>query len=365
MKLNFIWYLVIVVFFIQVIAYQRVQSIFKQNHISLYYSNSIYDSVVLRGRINDYVTVFLLDTGFGGHLIYNSFAAGIEHGEIKKYGKVVWENMEPYNMLRLISNGYGVGDGDSKDDYLEKKCTVVDDDYSISLVSISEIVDVDTELLMCPVMNLERTNGTFVDSDGGELFIENKIDGSPHIITLDYLLRRLPVILDFEKGELITHALDIPSNLRFVPSKMVDYVFAIELSVNGRMGYFIMDTGFSGTLCIYKGFEDKFITSDQTTDSSVEQMGVDTESVCSNIYDDNNLVIADYELRGIPVITSDSENKGSDGIQGYVGSMVLQYFHIMISNDKKLYMVRNGIDLDPLQIKNQYKIISRPKTCDK
>lgn len=337
--------------------------------LPMYYDSNINSSLLLRAKFSNYETPVLLDTGFGGYNVYNTFAARAENYYINKMGLAYWHSLSIEDMYEKIIYFNDEYRSSYSSDFYEN-CTVLDDEYQVELVSISDIVPVNTKLLMCPMLEVRNSLGNLPPNKipAKEIFMQNNFNNLPHILTIEYLLEQVPILMDFEN-----YVLKLNANIDDLRTKrvyvmdhiMTDGVYALRMTLNGVSGYFIMDTGFSGTITVYDNHRDIFNFDNTNENRLIQQMGISGTQTCSDLtYGDLEIVPGNI-INQVPVMLSSSDNKGSDEIYGYVGIVILKYFNILISSnfDVLFFKNENFNNIDCGYIQDFYNTISTSGRC--
>ena len=170
----------------------------------------------------------------------------------------------------------------------------------------------------------------------GDVFVTNPLPGSPHIITMDFLMHRAPCIISLSTRRLrckISQTERIVQrqqfNIQLNPS-LVGGAISLQMTVGGAPLTIIIDTGAPGALSVGPDALLKIKKCTMKNAHTVRQVGVHGEEVCSQVFyahvsigtGRNAIVHPDVQ-----VFANDMKVQGADG---YAGMGLLRSFDIWL-----------------------------------
>lgn len=210
------------------------------------------------------------------------------------------------------------------------------------LMGIGETVENQADMLLCPALEIDGVSDA-QDGIGADVLVTNPLPGSPHILTMDYLLHRAPCVLLMRQERLHlrlpmgTSAMLRPS-FAFHRVRLVGGAFAIDVEVGGVVMNLVVDTGASTTLSLSSTSWGRMRTCSAASPRSVVQVGVNGERVCSNVVEARVRVGA-VDLGSVDVLANAMPVQGADG---YLGMGVLRALDLWIEHGR-LGVRRSGL----------------------
>jgi hypothetical protein len=180
-------------------------------------------------------------------------------------------------------------------------------------MGIGETAENQSDMLLCPSIRIDGERD--VDPVQADIFVSNPLRGTPHILTMDYLLHRAPCSIYMRHGRMVfydTKAVGFEN----VPTSMMGGSFVVTMTVGGAPMNIVLDTGASISLSISSTSLKKLKNcSVDAPAKRIRQRGVNGEEVCSDmLLADVN--IGTIALGTVSVLANDTPVQGSDGYAG-------------------------------------------------
>jgi predicted aspartyl protease len=209
-------------------------------------------------------------------------------------------------------------------------------------MGIGETVENQADMLLCPSISFDgRRDNDVIDAD---ILVTNPLPGSPHILTMDYLLHRAPCVV-LTRAERIYFRLPVSMaslmrpTFEFHDVRMVGGAFSVHFVVGDARLDLVVDTGASTTISLSSTSLKKLQTCAATT-KSVIQVGVNGERVCSNVVS-TNVRVGRIDLGNVEVLANTAPVQGSDG---YVGMGLLRALDMWFEHGR-LGVRRSGLSI--------------------
>ena len=191
-------------------------------------------------------------------------------------------------------------------------CRAFTSGCTMRLMGIGETTETQADLFVCPSVKLEGL-ATVFDSD---ILVTNPLPGCVHILTMDYLMHRSPVLLSMRQCRIYFRSMPNPL-MQMVPYTSVGGAFCISVTVSGTPLRCVLDTGAAVTLSISKSSAAKIKTCMSTPqgDASVVQVGVNGERVCSDVVI-ADVMVGTHSLPSTHIFLNSHEVEGADAYMG-------------------------------------------------
>lgn len=212
------------------------------------------------------------------------------------------------------------------------QCKAFASGCTMRLMSISETVEQQADMLLCSALRLRDQYGRWSAAGGtADVFVTNALDRSVHIITSDYLLHASPVLIRPADGTLKLRMNGVETfsalqSMHTSPLLLVGGAPIIRLRVGNQHFDCTLDTGAPGPVCLSAAAARK-IGRCEHMKHTLSQVGVHGERVCSSI------IVADVMCGGhawpaLPVFVNEGTVEHTDG---YVGMGLLRAFDVLIT----------------------------------
>lgn len=210
------------------------------------------------------------------------------------------------------------------------------------LMGIGETSETQSDLLLCPSIVLDGSRN--VGSVSADVLVTNPLRGSPHILTMDYLLHRAPCLLRPKAGRLefqLTRMQEIQNapGFQFFPAKLVGGAFAVPMNIGGVTMLIVVDTGAAAALSLGKDAAKRLKSCRATAPpTKALQGGVNGEKICSNILE-TNVVIGALDMGNVPTFANSHNVQSADG---YAGMGLLRALDIWLE-PSRIGLRRSGL----------------------
>jgi len=222
-----------------------------------------------------------------------------------------------------------------------KNCRTFASGCSMQLMSIDAIQTHHSDLILAPALQLQGKLPSSSSSFESDVLLTHSLPGSVHILTLDYMMHRSPVLI--QPGKITFHAsLSWYDSFRMVEVRHVAGVFAIPIEVDGVGMEVMLDTGSSTGLTLNRSAFRRLPRGTNPSSSSssavhkhIVQRGVNGERTCNNL-SLHRIVLAGYEVDAdpLPVMVKATDGSVSGEVDGYMGLPFLRAFDLWMEQDK-------------------------------
>lgn len=280
------------------------------------------ECIVVDATLAGQRTLFMVDTAYAGAPVVSESFAAVQR-------KCTWGSVpHRYHRCTALASRDVTDDARNSSVYDELlrtfRCRAFTSGCTMRLMGIGETVENQADMLLCPSIVLDGSRDADADLDA-DVLVTNPLPGSPHILTMDYLLHRAPCVF-FMKEEVMrlrlpaSTALVLRHTFQFHEVRLVGGAFSVVVDVGGANMDLVLDTGASTTLSLSSTALAKLRRCSVEEPKSVVQVGVNGERVCSNVLRAPVRVGA-IDLGVVDVLANASPVQGSDG---YVGMGVLR-----------------------------------------
>jgi len=310
--------------------------------------NDMNEAIILEAILNEkYNTLFMLDTGYAGPPVLSSSYLHIQHK--CSYGSVLQRYRKS---LKLIRKGISEDDRNNSINKLimDGKCQSFTSGCTMKLVGIGSVVEQQADMLLCPMISFKNSFGFYVKTKNSQkvdadVLVSNPLPTSVNILTCDYLMHSLPVLIDM-KNELLTlnmtnlHLLSEEGTFIHIPLKTIGGAPVIPIVLGGVELEVTVDTGAPGPVCLGKNSASKLEKCWKSKNSKkILQKGVNGEKICSDIYY-SSLTISNIHFDSVGVF---SNNKNVEDVDGYIGLGVLRSLNLLFLPNS-IGIKKSGLD---------------------
>ena len=192
-------------------------------------------------------------------------------------------------------------------------CRAFTSGCTMRLMGIGETRENQADMLLCPSIRIDGRDD--VSPVAADVLVSNPLRGTPHILTMDYLLHRAPCTLLPGRGEIVFH--DYSGGFETLDATMMGGSFVVPFRVGGTVLQIVLDTGAGICLSLAPTAVERlsacaFPASGRT---SVTQMGVNGERVCADVLR-AEVSVGSLHLGEVDVLANDAPVQGADGYAG-------------------------------------------------
>ena len=310
------------------------------------------ESLVLDASLAGRRVLFMLDTAYAGAPVVSETYAAVQSqcswGDVQSRfrkcmrlaARTVKQDARNVSVARELLQNF--------------RCRAFTSGCTMRLMGIGETVENQADMLLCPSITFDGKNDT--DPIAADVLVTNPLPGSPHILTMDYLLHRAPCVVLPRAGRIyfrlsVAAAALMRPTFEFHPVRLVGGAFSVPVDVGGARLDLVVDTGASTTVSLSSASLHKLKKCTHRADTSVVQVGVNGERVCSNVVS-ADVRVGRLDLGRVDVLANTSPVQGSDG---YVGMGVLRALDLWFEHGR-LGVRRSGLAVRPIER-------ARPSAC--
>ena len=184
------------------------------------------------------------------------------------------------------------------------------------LMGIGTTTEARADMLLCP--SLMRDNAAV-----GDVLVTNPLQGSPHILTIDYLLHRHPCLLcpAWQRLFLDMPAWEVastrPSFEFHANPRLVGGAPSVVMTVGGAELQIVIDTGAAAALSLSPTAISKLKVCGNMGDGPLKAMqtGVNGEKICSDIVT-ASVQIGSTVFPSVQIFANSEDVQGADGYAG-------------------------------------------------
>ena len=295
-------------------------------------NETVYIETILSGKYS----IFMLDTGYAGPPVLSSSYLALNN-ELVSFQTI---EHHIFDVKRRLQRHVSLEDQHNAVNSLLKRgdCVSYTSGCTMKLMSIGATVEQQADMLMCDMLKMKTTSGTFVDSkttrtSKADVFVTNPLPQSVHILTCDFLIHSAPCIISLSQSymqinmSLSEISLHLPM-YNIIPFRMSGGAFVTPITVGGVEMFCTVDTGAPGPICLGANAVKRMTTCKIHTRGriSLNQTGVNNERICSEILS-SDVEFCGKSFNDLPILVNDSD---VDGVDGYVGLGFLRGFDILI-----------------------------------
>tara|TARA_B100000787_G_scaffold112077_1_gene83451 strand:+ start:4046 stop:5104 length:1059 start_codon:yes stop_codon:yes gene_type:complete len=328
-----------------------------RNVVVLTISGKINPSIIIPFTIGNYKSLFMLDTGYAGAPVLNTKILDIHfEGNIDAYltkiSQVTCSNECANRKMDRFKTS--------------NKCIDYTSGCVLRLMGIGATSEKASDMLLCPhiAMKCASSNEYLnvkknVNITQADVLMTNHELTSPHILTLDYLRHLAPCMLYLKDGYMslamgTTEFLYERAQCSHVSSETVGGAYVCMVHIAGVDVRCTVDTGASTTICVGQSTMRR-MKGVNTTGAHIEQVGINSEVVCSDIVR-CNVHFCNKSFADVPIFVNQQNIEETDG---YVGLGFLKAFNLLIT-PLSLFAQYNGA---PIASLDSYSDVSREGTC--
>lgn len=277
------------------------------------------ESLVVEATIGGLRTLFMIDTAYGGAPVLSTSFLSVQNRCGRGGGNVHSHARRCLHELRTNVTDDDRSTAVSSELLARTNCRAFTAGCTMRLMGIGETSENQSDMLLCPSIRIDGARD--VDPVQADILVSNPLRGTPHILTMDYLLHRAPCTLYMRRGVLTFY--DTSGAFHPLAATMMGGSFVVPMTVGGASMNVVLDTGSSATLSVSSTSLARIATcGTETPAKKVRQRGVNGEEVCSDILL-AEVVIGPLSVGTIPILANDTPVQGSDG---YAGMGLLRAF---------------------------------------
>ena len=275
------------------------------------------EMLVVDARIGSHVrTLFLVDTAYAGAPVLSTSFLHVQD-------QCRWGTVERRMRRALELMKHSVRPGDREQSVTAHMlghagCRAFTSGCTMRLMGIGETSEAQADMLLCPALTLDGKALPHGDL-GADVFVSNPLHGSPHILTMDYLLHRAPCVLMMKEQRIRFHAAAAASRtFEFVSAEMVGGAFRVPMRVGGALMHIVLDTGASAPLSLSPSVAQRVERCgfQGASPGQITQVGVNGERVCSNVFHTDVCVGTTLAFARVAILVNDTAVHGADGYAG-------------------------------------------------
>lgn len=209
------------------------------------------------------------------------------------------------------------------------RCRTFTSGCTMRLMSIGETREAQSDMLLC--RSLAFDGGRPAVHPDADVFVTHELRGSVHILTMDYLLHRAPVVVDVGRGRLVLRApASAARGFEMHPAHLVGGAFRVTVQVEGVALDVVVDSGAAAPLSVGHTVARRHGWCRTSAGRRVQQVGVNGERVCSDVLR-KPVAIGSLALGDVDVLVNSSDVEGADG---YVGMGLLRALDLFVAPDR-------------------------------
>lgn len=302
------------------------------------------ESLVLNASIAGRSILFMLDTAYAGAPVVSESYAAVQE-------RCVWGSVESrfQKCVKLATEtvSHDMRHTSVDREFLQRMgCRAFTSGCTMRLMGIGETVENQADMLLCPPIVFDGTQGDTADSIRADVLVTNPLPSSPHILTIDYMLHRAPCVVLPRAGHIyfrlpVAKSALMRPTFQFMPVRSVGGAFCIRVEVGGAPMDLVIDTGASTTVSISSTSVQKLrLCTREMAPKSVVQVGVNGERVCSDIVS-ATVRMGRIHLEDVDILANSMPVQGSDG---YIGMGVLRSLDMWFEHGR-FGCRRSGLDV--------------------
>ena len=264
------------------------------------------ETLLVHASVGSLSTVFLVDTAYAGAPVIST-----------SFLRAACAQGEPLAacLQRTRSEGSEVSPDDAVAETMVRHagCRTFTSGCTMRLMSITETVENQSHLLLCPPIAIDG----FRDDEAvaADVLMTNPLRGTPHILTIDYLLHRAPCLLLPARQEIVFRDPSSTWGFVFVVPRVVGGAFVVDMVVGGMPVAVVVDTGAGAALSLSSSVAAR-MTACRNATRTLTQVGVNGERVCSELYHADVRIGDHLHFSDVAVLANDGEVQGADGYAG-------------------------------------------------
>lgn len=273
-----------------------------------------HEVLLVKARLDGHSTLFMVDTAYAGPpVISTSFLSvrdssfsSVRTRYLRALRAMAQHPRTESVRKRLLQRG---------------RCRAFQSGCTMRLMGIGATEEAQSDLLICPPLGV-------APGWSGDILVTNELKGTPHILTVDYLIHNAPCLLNLSTGRLFTRCMwGGLYAFEFHEPTFVGGAPAVHFTVGHSRLLIVLDTGAASTLSLSKTAAMTLQRCDATgAPRSLTQIGVNGERVCSDIIV-CPVEVGNIKLGDVDVLINSHPVEGADG---YAGMGVLRSFDLWI-----------------------------------
>jgi hypothetical protein len=204
-----------------------------------------------------------------------------------------------------------------------RRCRAYTSGCVMRLMGIGATTEARSDMLLCPALLPYESNAKGGATDGvGDVLVTHALPGTPHILTVDFLLHRAPcLVLPARQLLVLGAAEDGEDDFQYHPARLVGGAFAVPMRVGGTRLFIVLDTGASAPLSLAPQAVARLARCRPlASPRKATQVGVNGERVCSDVLEAHVRVTATegrpIDLGTVQVLANSHDVEGADGYAG-------------------------------------------------
>ncbi len=269
------------------------------------------ESLIVKASVGGLRTLFMIDTAYGGAPVLSTSFLSVQ--DRCSVGDVYSRTKRCLHELRTSVTDDVRSLAIAQRLVQRTHCRAFTSGCTMRLMGIGETAENQSDMLLCPSIRIDGERD--VDPIEADIFVSNPLRGTPHILTMDYLLHRAPCSIYMRRGSMVFYDTNAEGFVN-VPTSMMGGSFVVTMTVGGEPMNIVLDTGASISLSISSTSLDKLkLCSVDTPAKRIRQRGVNGEEVCSDMLL-ADVSIGTIALGTVSVLANDTPVQGSDGYAG-------------------------------------------------
>lgn len=269
------------------------------------------ESLIVNATIGGLRTLFMVDTAYGGAPVFSTSFLSVQdkcsHGNVHDRTRRCLRELR--HTVTDDDRGRAVAHGLLR----RTHCRSFTSGCTMRLMGIGETSETQSDMLLCPSIQIDGERD--VDPVRADILVTNPLRGTPHILTMDYLLHRSPCTIYMRAGILSFYD-TFTMGFQTLTTSMMGGSFVVGMIVGGAPMNIVVDTGASISLSISSTSLDKINTcSVDNPPKTIRQRGVNGEEVCADMLL-ADVSIGTIALGNVTVLANDTPVEGSDGYAG-------------------------------------------------
>lgn len=168
-------------------------------------------------------------------------------------------------------------------------------------------------MLLCHPLRLGPwwVGSSAIDAD---ILVTNPLPGTPHILTMDFLMHRAPALIRMRASELQLYARTRPTGFTFHAANFVGGTPVVPMVVGGVTLSIVLDSGAAAPLSLAAASAAR-VQERRALDQHITQVGVNGERVCSEAFT-SHVVVGGHAVGSVVVFSNNHDVQGADGYAG-------------------------------------------------
>lgn len=307
--------------------------------------------VILEGMIAGRAAFFQLDTGYAGPPVLSTTYLSLDDDRHRKIGSGDVMHRYHATISAIQTRATEQQRHGALSNFLRNgECFSYTSGCTMKLMGIGSIVEQQADMLLCDAIRFIDTNGRMVTPlknrtryDRGDVFVTNPLPGSVHILTFDYIVHLMPVVLNMGASSLRCN-LDVVALASMMtlfrwsaPLRLSGGAPVVDIIIGNETFACTMDTGAPGPICLGKQALSR-LRGCHNRQERIQQGGVNGEKICSTVVE-SDVRFFDLDVPKSLIFVNDS---AVDHTDGYVGMGFLRAFDFLFTRSS-IHVRRSGL----------------------